>query len=311
MNALNHTRPCEALMIDDPEIIRAEIGTVADLICDGFDHAALQRVVADTIDIFEGRYPGYRASKTKYHNLEHTLSVALASARLIHGCTLAGDAFNPEDVQIALVAALFHDVGLIQTTDDRQGTGAKYTVGHEERSVDFVQCYLRQQGAAQDQIRACASMIRCTILAQHPKDIHFPYPAAERLGHIIGSADLLAQIADRTYLEKLLLLYMEFEEARLPGFDSQLDLLQKTVGFYQFVARKRLFEDLDGVCNHMINHFRNYCGIDTDLYDNSMQKNIAYVDTLSKKCGDSLVCYLDNLKRGGIARDMIRNNLDL
>jgi hypothetical protein len=311
MNGFDNTRTCEALIIDDPAVIQREINAITDLICTGFDHAALAAVFADTIEIFEGHYPGYQASKTKYHNLEHTLSVALASARLIHGCAQAGDAFAPRDVLLAIVAALFHDVGLIQTEDDRQGTGAKYTVGHEERSVVFTRQYLKERQWSEAHIEACASMIRCTILAVSPRDIDYPYPAARRLGHIIGSADLLAQIADRRYLEKLLLLYMEFEEARLPGFDSQLDLLQKTVGFYRFVAQKRFAEDLEAVCDNMIHHFKAYCGIDTDLYAASMQKNIDYVDKLTKRCGDSFVCYLDNLKRGGIAREMIKNTLDV
>ena len=63
----------------------------------------------------------------------------------------------------------------------------------------------------------------------------------------MGSADLLAQLADRLYLEKLLLLFMEFEEARLPEFETALELLQKTADFYDSVARKRLDEQLGGV----------------------------------------------------------------
>ena len=71
-------------------------------------------------------------------------------------------------------------------------------------------------------------------------------------GHLIGTADLIAQMADRCYLEKCRdRLYKEFvvggiaiENAK-PGeymvrYKSGEDLLQKTPAFYQQVTRDRL-----------------------------------------------------------------------
>ena len=70
--------------------------------------------------------------------------------------------------------------------------------------------------------------------------------------HLIGTADLIAQMADRCYLEKCRdRLYKEFvvggvaiENAK-PGeymvrYKSGLDLLKKTPVFYQQVMRDRL-----------------------------------------------------------------------
>ena len=37
------------------------------------------------VDLFQGRFPGYRACNTEYHNLGHTLDALLASSRLIDG----------------------------------------------------------------------------------------------------------------------------------------------------------------------------------------------------------------------------------
>jgi len=71
-------------------------------------------------------------------------------------------------------------------------------------------------------------------------------------GHLIGTADLIAQMADRCYLEKCRdRLYKEFVvggvavENAAPGeymvrYKSGKDLLQKTPAFYQQVMRERL-----------------------------------------------------------------------
>jgi hypothetical protein len=71
-------------------------------------------------------------------------------------------------------------------------------------------------------------------------------------GHLIGTADMIAQMADRCYLEKCRdRLYKEFviggvavENAK-PGeymvrYESGKDLLEKTPDFYQYVMRERL-----------------------------------------------------------------------
>jgi hypothetical protein len=71
-------------------------------------------------------------------------------------------------------------------------------------------------------------------------------------GHLLGTADLIAQMADRCYLEKCRdRLYKEFVLGGIaidnsgPGkvlvrYESGLDLLKKTPAFYRQVSRDRL-----------------------------------------------------------------------
>ena len=112
--------------VSDSDIVLNEIKQIIALTVEGYDPSKLEMVYADIVTLFKGEYPGYRASNTKYHDLEHTNSVALAAARLIHGCTLAGMAFEVDNMLLGVYAALFHDVGLIQTEDDKTGSGAKF-----------------------------------------------------------------------------------------------------------------------------------------------------------------------------------------
>jgi len=303
MTLQNSDRAKALIPVSDVEGSLKETRKIASRFLEDSEIDLFDRIFRDIELLFRGEYPGYRSSNTKYHDFEHTFSVVLATARLIQGCSVDGLTFAARDVLLTLISSLLHDVGLIQDQDDQEGSGAKYTVGHEERSIAFLKEYLSDKGFADQELETCAKFIRCTMLSLPPGEVPFASPEHQKLGYIVGTADLLAQMADRLYLEKLLLLYKEFEEARLPEFDSELELLQKTKDFFEVVAQKRLHEDLGGVCRHMRTHFKNWMNIDQDLYNESIKNHINYLESLTEICGDSLDCYLDNLRRGGIVKE--------
>lgn len=284
----------------NPRAILKEILQIMSLFKAGIIRERLESVYDDIICLFNGEYPGYQASNTKYHNLEHTMMVTLATARLTHGCVKAGHQFDPENILLGLLAALYHDSGLIQTKQDRKGTGAKYTIGHEDRSVKFMRKNLSAKNFSKEQMDDCAHLIRCTNLNIDIKDIPFRSTEIEMLGKIVGSADLLAQMADRHYLEKLILLFKEFEEAGIPGFDSEGELLEKTEGFYKNVASKRLKKDLGNVFLNMKYHFKFRWDIDNDMYIDSIKNNIRYLRSILKTGKEGKKLYHQYLKRGGI-----------
>jgi len=288
--------------VSDSAIVLNEIKQILALMVDGYDPSNLEMIYTDTVTLFNGQYPGFQASNTKYHDLEHTNSVVLAATRLIHGCTLAGMNFSFDNMLLGVCAALFHDVGFIQTKDDKIGSGAKYTVGHEKRSIGFMRNYLSQKGFPDQQIEDCAHLIMCTILALPPKDIPFRSEEIETFGKIVGTADLMAQIADRCYIEKLLLLFQEFQEAGVPDFVTELDLLKKTEGFYRNVAKTRLNQDFSGISSHMVAHFRQRWGVERDLYSESIQKNIDYLRVLLERTGDNIVSVKKTLRRASFRR---------
>lgn len=298
------------VFLTEPDPVLKEISAILSRFPEKPPVDAFFKAFADIRNLFEGRFPGFRASNTQYHDFEHTLSVVLATTRLMHGCILNGHYFSPQNILLALLAALFHDVGLIQSDEDQQGSGAKYTIGHEERSIIFMQNYLSGGHYSAREIETCANIIRCTILSFAPALIPFQSNELRQLGNIVGSSDLLGQMGDRLYLEKLLLLYKEFEEAHIPGFGSELEILKKTTDFYEIVAKKRLYNDLEGICRHMHSHFKATMGLDRDFYAESIQGNIAYLESVVHICNDSLDCYLENLRRGGISHE-VRQTLSL
>ncbi|WP_460032655.1 hypothetical protein [Megalodesulfovibrio paquesii] len=254
-------------------------------------------VQQDVIRLYNGQYPGYRASNTGYHNLEHVNAVFLAAARLAHGATVEAVVLSSRGVRLLLTCALFHDAGLIQTVDDTVGTGAKYTVGHEARSIRLLEDYFAERGAPEEDWRDSADLIACTIMDKPVADIPFRTPELATLGRMLGVANIYAQMADRAYLEKLFLLYREFEEAGVGGCDSEFMLLEKTEGFYERTVKVRLARDLDGVSRYMRSHFRARWGLDTDPYEEAIFKNINYLKMVLE---ETRRIYRERFRRGGI-----------
>ncbi len=157
--------------------------------------------------------------------------------------------------------------------------------------------YLAARGLPAEDINDCTHIIQCTILNLALDEIPFKSKEAKTMGQVMGTADLIAQIADRSYLEKLPLLFMEFKEAGMPGFESPLELFKKTEEFYHSVARKRLTEEMGDVEKASRSHFRERWGIDRDLYGEAMQNNIKHAKKVGIDCPDSYECLKEKLRR--------------
>ena len=151
---------------------------------------------------------------------------------------------------------MFHDSGLIQKKTDYEGTGAKYTKLHEERSILFVHEYLNSVGRGGQMSRCCSQLIQCTKLNTPPSSLVFDSDEVREMGYILGTADIIAQMADRVYLERLPLLFDELKEGGVPGYESTVDIYYQTVTFFRNVIKKRLFEDFNGIVEDIRYHFR-------------------------------------------------------
>ena len=285
---------------NSPEWLYAEITNILSKMVQDYDPAPIKKVYNDIISLFNGDYQGYRASNTKYHNLEHTCSVTLAVARLTHGLYVQGHRFSSHIIEIGLIGALFHDTGLIQKDDEQHGTGAQYTLGHEERSIELMSKYLQANGYSKDDIKDCSHIIKSTILTLPLSEIPFRSENVRVMGMILGSADLIAQMSDRIYLEKLPLLFQEFEEAKMPGFETPLELFKNTEEFYHSVVRTRLKQELGNVASAALYHFKARFDIDRDLYAQSIKNNIEYLKKVYEYCADSeesIDCILKKFRR--------------
>jgi len=206
--------------------------------------------------LFTGRYPGYRGCDTTYHDMQHTLDMTLALARLVAGYERSAelaDRLGAARAQMAIITSLFHDAGYIRHEErDKDFTnGAEFTLYHVSRSADFLRRYLPELGLMRD-VGVSSMIVHFTGYELDLDEIELEDPRDIICGHLIGTADLIAQMADRCYLEKCRdRLYKEFVvggvavENAGPGeymvrYKSGKDLLEKTPVFYQQVMRERL-----------------------------------------------------------------------
>ena len=206
--------------------------------------------------LFTGRFPGYKGCDTTYHDMQHTLDMTLALARLAVGYERSvepADRLGAGRAQMAVITSLFHDSGYIrhEVRDRDFSNGAEFTLYHVSRSADFLRRYLPELGMTKD-VGISSMIVHFTGYELDLDKIELDDPRDIICGHLIGTADLIAQMADRCYLEKCRdRLYNEFvvggvavENAR-PGeymvrYKSGKDLLKKTPAFYQQVTRDRL-----------------------------------------------------------------------
>jgi hypothetical protein len=250
----------------------------------------LDHAFRDLTRLYRGEFPGYHPCDTPYHNLQHVLDVTLAMARLIDGyerARIGTQPFGDSLFRLGVITALFHDVGYVRKLKDhKHKNGAEYTLIHVSRGSHFLRDYLPKIGMA-EMADIAAELIHFTGYEVPVGKINVPSLIYRLLGNMLGSADIIAQMADRCYLEKCCdRLYPEFVAGGLATrrtpegieqvvFASGKDLVMKTPGFFQ-VATKRLDVDLGGCYAYAQQHFGGQ-----NLYLEELNKNVHFAREMS------------------------------
>ena len=237
--------------------------------------------------LFSGHMPGYHGVDTIYHDRQHSLDMTLAMARLLVGYEASADAhqrFGAERATMGVVTSLFHDAGYIREFGDRKHrNGAEFTLYHVTRSARFLARFLPSIGM-ESWVPVSTRIVHFTGYEIELSKIQLSDSRDRKLGHLLGTADLIAQMADRCYLEKCRdRLYPEFVlggVAAAPGRDgamqvrysSGLDLLRQTP---QFVRETRS-ERLDGEFAHAYRYLEPLFG-GKNPYLEAIDRNITYL----------------------------------
>ncbi len=253
----------------------------------GTDFTPLARAFDDFQALFEGDYPGYLACDTLYHDMRHTLDMSLAMARLLDGHERAcapADQLGPRRAMLGVLVALLHDCGYLKrASESRVENGAVFTKVHVSRSADFVTSYLPIIGFAAE-APAAAQLVHFTGYEMEIDDIQIADPRDRLLGCMVGTADLIGQMSDRMYLEKCReFLYREFvlgsiardigpDGREIVRYASPEDLILKTPGFYEYVARTRIERKLGGVDRFVASHFDG-----ANPYQDEIDRNMGFL----------------------------------
>lgn len=274
----------------DPVGVEAEIVRIFRALYPNHEDQLIQQAIGDAARLFRGEYPGFAACDTAYHDLQHTLDVSLAMARIMAGYVRDSRAalIDADLFAFGVIAALFHDAGYIRRSSDTQhGNGAEYTKVHVTRGGRFLRDYLRRIGLDKFS-HAAASTLHFTGYERSAERIRVPDPVFRLLGNMLGSADIIAQMADRCYLEKCYgRLYPEFVLGgvdRKKGSDgreevvfaSAEDLVMRTPLFYQ-TAMKRLHQQLDAMMRFAADRSER-----RNRYVEEAEKNIDYARQIAR-----------------------------
>jgi hypothetical protein len=285
MDNLFLTKLFESGCTDDP---LDEILALLTLMAPGVNQEPLIELHREIGLIFAGDHPEYRQSNTKYHNLGHTYGVVLATVRLFYGLSCDAWPVSEETLTKALYSAYFHDCGLLLKHSEDAATGAAFTIGHEKRSMFFLADYLKEKKFPLPFITDCSVIIQCTNLSIDPDSLFFPSAEMQLASFAVGSADILAQMADRYYLERLPSLFQEHQEGGIANYDSAVELMEQTSRFYYDVVVDRLSRVFGNLTKYMRVHFRERCGVDRDLYLDNMENNVKYIQLVVKLCSGDM-----------------------
>jgi hypothetical protein len=245
---------------------------------DAFDHFE---------ELFAGLVPGYFGVDTVYHDRQHTLDITLALARLIVGYERQQDPtmrLGGERAIVGVITGLFHDVGYLRRTDEAESrNGAEFTRTHVSRGSRFIADYLPVVGLAA-WAPVATQIVHFTGYEVPFAQINVSDPRDIALGHMLGTADMIAQMADRCYLEKCRdRLYAEFVlgGVALPiaangglqvKYASGVDLLRQTPDFISEVKGKRLDGEFHSAYRYLEVLFEG-----GNPYMESIERNVNYL----------------------------------
>jgi hypothetical protein len=273
----------------DPVCVKLEVIRIFRTLYSRNQAPILNSAFDDVVRLYRGYFPGYGPCDTEYHDLQHILDVTLAMARLLDGYERSradGPPIGERYFQLGVICALFHDMGYIRRANDtKHMNGAEYTSTHVSRGAKFLREYLPTIGL-EDVAEVAGTIVHFTGYERPVATIKVPAPIFKLLGMLLGSADIIAQMSDRCYLEKCRdRLYPEFVAGGITRrqtdageqviFASPEDLLRKTPSFYQN-ATNRLDNDLGGTYHYAQKHFGG-----TNLYMEAVRQNIRFVEKAS------------------------------
>jgi hypothetical protein len=281
----------DTVQVSSPAAVREAVLELYATTWPGAELEMLGRAVDDFARLFTGKMPGYVGVDTVYHDMQHSLDVVLATARLLAGYERSvdeGARLGPERALMGLVAALFHDAGYIREESEADvPNGAVFTRNHVTRSARFIARFLPTVGMSH-WVPVATRIVHYTGYEVPFDRIRVADERDRKVGHLLGTADLLAQMSDRCYLEKCRdRLYAEFVlggVAIYPGTDgikvnygSGLDLLRQTPYF----VRNAMEERLEGAFGHAYRYVEALFG-GANPYMEAIERNISYLKDLMR-----------------------------
>jgi hypothetical protein len=238
-------------------------------------------------------------SDALYHNVEHTILVTLTGQEILHGKHMRQGGVSPEDWLHFIISLLCHDIGYVKGVCRADNRGASlYATGINGEMVELpagctdasLTPYHVDRGKLFiDERFGGDKLIDTETIKRHIELTRFPVPPS--LAHqdtlnypgLARAADLIGQLADPRYLQKISALFYEFEET---GANKKLkchnpgDLRRNYANFFWNVAYPYIEDPLDYLeltqqgQQIMANLFANVFRVEHDLHQSRKGLNL-------------------------------------
>ncbi|MBU0680153.1 MAG: HD domain-containing protein [Proteobacteria bacterium] len=192
------------------------IAFISDFLTEEYESLGSQEQLFKEVSaLFKGFWPDYQACQVGYHTYQHALDVTLAAVRMAAGWNKLNPnaRISPENMEALLYSGLFHDSGYIKDKEDNEGTGGKYTFNHTDRSQKVAHRFLTRLKKPEELINLVERIIEITDFGGEPDLAAFASAEQGVIARMVASADLVAQMADIDYMNRLHDLHNEFLEA--------------------------------------------------------------------------------------------------
>lgn len=188
-------------------------------------------------------------SDALYHNVEHTVMVTLVGQEMLKGKHIRDGCVTPQDWLHFLISLLCHDIGYIRGVC-RDDLADRYVIGHNGETIPlpygatdaFLAPYHVDRGELFIRERfGDHQVINAEIIVKNMERTRFPVPddndqqGTKDYPGLVRAADLIGQLADPHYLQKLSALFYEFEETgtnKILGYNTPSDLRNDYATFF-------------------------------------------------------------------------------
>lgn len=187
-------------------------------------------------------------SDAPYHDMNHTIMVTMVGTEILRGKVLIEGGISGSDWAHFVISLLHHDIGYVRgiCTADRNG---QYAINKDNETTSpppgatdaYLTPYHVDRGKMYIQERFSAeAMLDVEQIQNNIERTRFPVPSEEDhqesgdFPGLIRAADLIGQLADPQYIQKIGLLFAEFKEtgaAARMGYTTPADLRS---GYPQF-----------------------------------------------------------------------------
>lgn len=186
-----------------------------------------------------------------YHNMEHTMLVTLVGQEILKGKHMSKGGVRPEDWLNFTISLLCHDIGYVKGVcrDDVKSENKFVTgVGDEVTALPkgasdarLSEFHITRGQRFVEERFAGHPVIEVETVQRNMQWTKFPIPEPgdeegdEDYSDLVRCADLIGQLGDPRYLQKMHALYYEFEEIGMTeklGFKNTEDLRRGYPQFY-------------------------------------------------------------------------------